>query len=283
MKFLHWLKHWFRTCVAASTRIGFYRGLAGRKTGEAIGHLAMLAVVWVLPLTVLFFIGLRDAAAGLSEGLRTRIPPGTVFEMKDGTLSNNLQEPLVFREKDATIIVNTASSTLDLSEGEDGIVVGSGSIVQQDGPKREELSFKDAPDFKVNREDLMEQIARWAPLALFLGSLFVLVFLFLAFWAGFLLNALLHGLVLWLLLKIISRPWPWRTAFIAAAYAATASVALRLVLQGIEPLAALPDIVYWGFIAWIAYDAHKRGGTHERKEEKPAADGPRPEGTSGSV
>lgn len=280
--FFAWIRQWVKTAFEASTRVEFYRSAGARKTGEAIGHLAMLTVLWTLPLTVLFFGGLRQVTTRVAEGIRSDIPPGTVFEMKGGNLSNNLQEPLIFREDDDVIIVNTASSTLSLAEGEDGLVVSASGITQRDGARGETVSFKDIPDFKVDREGLMERIARWAPLALFLTALFVLIFVFLMFWAGILLNALMHGLVLWLLLKVIKRPCPWREAFVLAAYAATASVALRLVVQGFEPLSALPNVVYWGFIAWIAYDAYK-GGVHERKQTSAEADRPHAEGHSGSV
>lgn len=278
--FLDWIKRWFRTAYEASTRVEFYRRVGDRKTGEAFGHLAMLAVLWTLPITVMFFIGLRQVTHLLAEGLREDIPPGTVFEMKDGVLTNNLQAPLVFRERGAVVIVNTATTTLALEEGENGVVIDSGTIVQQDGAKREITDYRGAPDFKFGREELMENIRRWAPLALFVVSLLVLVFMFLAFWAGMILNALLHGLVLWLLLKVIKRPRPWRWSFIAAAYAATAAAILRLAVQGIERMSVLPDILYWGFIAWIAYDAYK-GGSHERKEAAP--DRPHPEGESKPV
>lgn len=271
--FFAWIRQWAKTAYEASTRVEFYRRAGERKTGEAVGHLAMLVVIWTLPLTVMFFVGLREVTGRLSQGLRTDIPRGTVFEMKDGRLSNNLTDPLVFREKDAVVIVNTASSTLGLAEGEDGIVINADGIVQRDGERGEKVDFKDVPSFSMSRERLMEEVARWAPLALFLASLFVLIFMFLAFWGGILLNALLHGFVLWLLLKVIKRPRPWRETFIAAAYAATVSVALRILVTGFTPLAALPDIVYWGFIAWIAYDTYKRGGPHEHKET--AVDRPR--------
>ncbi|HTK60599.1 MAG TPA: DUF1189 family protein [Candidatus Baltobacteraceae bacterium] len=279
--FFNWIAQWARTAYEAATRIGFYRRVGSRKTGEAFGHLAMLAVLWTLPITVLFFMGLRLATGRLVEGLRSDIPPGTVFEMKKGHLTNNLQAPLVFHEADAVVIINTATTTLALKEGENGVVIDGEAIVQQDGPKRETTSFHDLPDFRFGREELMEKIVRWAPFALFIVSLLVLIFAFLAFWVGIILNALLHGFALWLLLKLIKRPRPWREAFVAAAYAATASTLLRLAVQGIGPLAALPDIVYWGYVAWIAYDAYK-GGPHERKEAAPA-DGPRTEGKPGPV
>jgi len=278
--FLDWIKRWLATAYEASTRVEFYRRVGDRKTGDAFGHLAMLAVVWTLPITVMFFVGLRQVTRHLAEGLRDDIPPGTVFEMKKGVLTNNLQTPLVFRERDAVVIINTATTTLALEEGEDGVVIDSGTIVQQDGAKREIMDYRGAPDFKFGREELLENVRRWAPFALFVVSLLVLVFMFLAFWAGMILNALLHGFALWLLLKVIKRQRPWRWSFIAAAYAATASAILRLAVQGIERLSVLPDLLYWGFIAWIAYDAYK-GGAHERKEA--AADRPRTEGESKPV
>lgn len=278
--FFGWIRQWAATAYQASTDVAFYRRVGERKTGVALGHLAMLAVLWTLPVSVLFFIGLRQVSVRVSEGLRSDIPAGTVFEMKDGRLSNNLAEPLVFRQKDATVIVNTASSTLALAEGEDGLVIGAVGIFQRDHGREENVDFKDVPAFRVDRERLLEDIARWAPLALFIGSLFAMVFMFLAFWSGIIMNALLHGFALWLLLKLVKRQRRWREAFVAAAYAATASVVLRLAVQGFAPLAALPDLLYWAFIAWIVYDAYK-GGAHERKQE--AADRPRAEGESGPV
>ena len=279
--FISWIKQWALTAYEAVTNVAFYRRLESRKTSEAVGHLSMFAVVWTVPLSVMFFIGLRDVTARLAEGIRADIPQGTVFEMKGGKLTNNLQAPLIFGGGDAVVIINTATTTLDLQEGEDGIAVGSSQMVQQDGPKRQTLDYSKAPDFRLGREELLEKIARWAPFALFLGSLLVLIFMFLTFWAGFLLNALIHGFALWLLLKLLKRPRPWREAFVAASYAATAAIVLSLVLSGNGTLAPLPDIVYWGFIAWIAYDAYK-GGHHERKETAPA-DRPRTEGQSGPV
>lgn len=284
--FLSWIAQWGRTAVKAATDVAFYRTAGDRRTGEAAGHLAMLAVLWTLPIAIMFFVGLRAVSGRLAEGLRTDIPPGTVFEMKEGRLSSNLEEPLVFREDGAVVIVNTASSTLTLREGESGIVVGPDGIEQVEGERRQVVGYGDAPDFRVGREELMESLARWAPLVLFLGSLFALVFTFLSFWAGFLLNALLHGFALWLLFKLIRRPRPWRPTFVAAAYAATASIAVAALAQFAPRMEFLPDLVYWGFIAWIAYDAYKGGapaspkeGTHERKPEA-AAERPHTEGQS---
>ncbi len=280
--FFGWVKQWARTAYEAATRVEFYRTAGARKTGDAVGYLAMFAVVWTLPIAVMFFVGLRQVSQHVAEGLRTDIPPGTVFEMKDGKLSNNLQEPLVFRSEGAVVIVNTASSTLSLQEGESGIVVGQTGIEQSDDVGGETVDFSRAPDFRVTREDLMADIARWAPLALFVASLLALVFMFLTFWGGFLLNALIHGFALWLILKLWKRPQPWRASFIAASYAATAAIVLSMILQGVAQASMLPDLVYWAFIAWIAYDTVK-GGAHERNREKAAADRPHTEGKSGPV
>ena len=284
--FFAWMKQWARTGYEAVTRVAFYRRLEARKTGEAAGHLAMFAVLWTLPLSVMFFIGLRQVSNRLAEGLRSGIPAGSVFEMKDGTLTSNLREPLRFSEGTAIVVLDAATATSALppyAEGAiDTIVIGSDGITERTGDHDARFtSFKNAPNFKVSREELMEKIARWAPLTLFIGSLLTLVVMFLAFWGGFLLNALLHGFTLWLLLKVIKRPRPWRESFVAAAYAATAPIVLNLALSGFERFRAVPDIAYWAFIAWIAYDAYK-GGTHERKETA-AIDRPHAEGESKPV
>ena len=248
--FFGWIKHWARTALEASTRVEFYRRAGERKTGEAVGHLAMLAFLWTLPLSAMFFAGLRQVSIRVAEGMKSSIPPGTVFEMKDHALSNNLQEPLVFPVRDGVIIVNTASSTLTLSEGEDGLVIGATGIAQREDGRDASVDFKDVPDFRVDREGLMVQIGRWAPLTLFLGSLFVLVFMFLAFWSGVLLNALLHGFALWLLLKVIKRPRAWREAFVAelSRYARARGHAVTVVFDGADTGLAdrsLPTAGWW--------------------------------------
>jgi hypothetical protein len=93
----------------------------------------------------------------------------------------------------------------------------------------------------------------------------MLVFMILIFWSGIIVNAALHGFVLWLILKALKRPRSWRESFVIAAYAATASVLADIVLLGVQRLSSLPGLFYWAFILWIAYDAYK-GGSHERKE-----------------
>lgn len=276
MKFLAWIKNWVRTAADASSRIAFYRRIGERKITEAIGHLAMLAaLLWVLPFAVAFFIGMHRGLAVLTDDLRTQVPPGMSVELKNGKLTSNLASPLVLRGKEFTVVFNTATTTLDLAPGETGVVINADGLVQQQGTERDASSFKSAPDFKTTREDLQNGLARWAPLGLFLGSLLALSIVFVVFLSGFIINAALHGLVLLFALKLLKRPWPWRKAFVAAAYASTAPIVLRAVVSfaGQDALGLLPNVLAWAMLAWVAYDAYKQGGPHEPAQQ-PAVDRP---------
>jgi hypothetical protein len=121
------------------------------------------------------------------------------------------------------------------------------------------MVFASAPDFRWTRENMLESIARWTPLALFLGAILLSIAVFGATWIGFLLSVALHGLILWLALKVGKRAWPWKRAFVAAAYAATGPIALNAFLSaaGLN-LSVLSNIWYWLILIWIAYDAIAR-------------------------
>ncbi|MFA5854157.1 MAG: DUF1189 family protein [Patescibacteria group bacterium] len=260
MRFFAWLRHWINTAVAAATRTDFYRRLDERKPGEAVAHLALLSVfLWTLPFVIVFFVDASRATKSLMEGLRVHVPAGTIFEMKKGAFSNTLSEPLVFGDKEFKVIVNNASSTLALQEGESGLIVSASGVLQRDPLREQKMSFASAPDFRWTRENMLESIARWTPLALFLGAILMSIAVFGAIWIGFLLSVALHGFVLWLALKIGKRTWPWKRALVASAYAATGPIALNALLSaaGLN-LSVISNIWYWLILIWIAYDAITR-------------------------
>ena len=267
MKFFAWLRHWVRTAVAASSRPDFYRRLEDRKPGEAVAHLALLSVfLWTLPFLVVFFVEVPRALRQVSENVLARVPAGTVFEMKDGTLSSNLKEPLEFSEDGSVILIDTATATAALPPYAGGssntIVIGYDGIMQRTSDQDARFSsFKKVPNFSMSREKVLEEFARWTPLALFLGALLMTFMVFGATWIGFLLSTALHALVLWLALKVVKRAWTWKRAFIAAAYAATAPIVLNAILSAVrQDLGTIPNVMYWLILLWIAYDATTRGG-----------------------
>lgn len=285
--FLAWMRQWFRDAAAAATKPKTLRAFSERGLGAAFAHLAMLTLVfWVLPFSIDFFIGARDGIAALDEGLRTRVAAGTTFELKDGKLSNSLRDPLVVRDAAFSLIVNTASSTLDLAATETGIVVTSGGVFQQDGVHRESVSFATAPPFKVSREDIQAKLAGWAPFALFVGSLLVLLIVFSVLQIGFALSAAFHALAFWLALRIWKRAWHWKRAFVAAAYAATGPFILQgLLTLGGSDFSIVSTLLYWGLMGWLLYDVIRstppgKDGSDERKKEGSADDRPRQEGAA---
>ncbi len=280
MKFFAWLQHWVRTAIAASSRKEFYRRLEERKVGEGIAHLALLSLfLLVLPFIVYFFVDASRASNIFTENLRARIPAGTVFEMKDGKFTDTLTEPIVFGDKNFTVRINSATSSLTLAEGENGLLVTSTGITQQDGPKTQTISFKDAPNFRVTREEILDGMARWMPLVLFVGAIFVSLMMFGITLFGFLLSAAAHGLLLFFALKVAKRPWPWKRAFVASAYASTLPIVLNVLLSAAgASLGFVPSLLYWLILIWVAYDVITRSAAPGKGGndvgEKPAVDRP---------
>lgn len=287
-RLLEGLKRYVRTCVEASTRVSFYRRIEERKVGDAVGHLAVLvAALWIVPLAVEFFLAMRNGLEAFNTGLRTRVPPGTVFEMKDGLLTSTLAGPLVFRDASGlVVIIDAASGTAELAEGEAGLIVHADSLVQKDASGRYEvLPFSQIPDFRVTREEIGEWVGRYAPLVILLASVMIILGSAVGFAFAVGGMAALYGAVVWLAAKIARRPWPYRRAFLVAAYAATVPVTAKALFgfAGFDG-GFVPIALYWILLGAVLYDAAKKRGDegHERKEP-PSAVRPRPEGQAGPV
>jgi hypothetical protein len=270
MRFLAWLRHWINTAVSAATRVDFYRRLDERKPGEAVAHLALLSVfLWTLPFVIVFFADASKGAKSLMEGLRAQVPAGTVFEMKKGAFSNSLSEPLVFGDKEFKVIIDNASGTSALQAGESGLIVSASGVLQRDPLREQTMSFAKAPDFRWTRENMLESIARWTPLALFVGAVLLSLAVFIATWIGFLMSVALHGLLLWLALKLAKRAWPWKRAFVASAYAATGPIFLNALVSaaGLN-LSVISNVWYWLILIWIVYDVIVQGAPAPQKKEQ---------------
>lgn len=259
--FFAWIRRTASVAVDAASKPGFYRDVWDRRVTDAVGNVALLTLAfWVIPFAIVFFLGMRHGIAAVSEGLRTQVPAGASFELKDGRLSNDLEEPIVIRRDGFTVIVQSASGTAALADGEDGLVVSSTGVYQQEGGRSETMSFADAPDFSVDREELIARVARWAPFVLFVGSFLALCAVFGIFTIGFLFSAAFHAAVLWLALKMFRRPRPWKRAFVASAYALTGPLVLRAIVSLADrpALDELSNLLYWAVLAWIVYDLVKR-------------------------
>lgn len=282
--FFAWCARWFREALDAVSRPASYREAAARKPGAALAHLAILALlILVLPASVVFFRSARLGITAVDEGLRTHVPPGTVFSVKDGRFSNTLPGPLVLSDGGVKFIVNDASSTLDLSASETGVVVDATGVTQHFGSRTQRDAFSRTPDFSVTREQLVDGIAHWTPVVLFVGGIAVLLLVFAAGFAWFAASAALGALVFWLALKLFKRPWPWKQAFVVTAYASTGPLVLRMLLSFARTdLDGIPSALYWLLLAWMVYDVVKRSpapgkdGSDERKETD--GHGPRPQG-----
>ncbi len=255
--FLSWVGGWARDAAAAIARPASLPAFGERSVGAAFAHLAVLALVsWLLPFSAAFFVSAHGSIVAVDEGIRARVPAGAVFELKDGKFSTTLKDPLIVRERGFTLIVEAASGTADLSATETGIVIARDGVYQQDGLRRESVSFATAPPFRASKEELQAAFARWAPLALFVGASFALGIFFAVLLADFLLAAAFHAFALWLALKLWKRPHSWKRTFVVMAYAATGPLVLQalLVFAG-TGLGQFSSLYYWGLTVWVLYAA----------------------------
>ena len=289
-KFLSWWKTYALTVVASATNVAFYRRVRERKISEAAGYLAVLAaILWVAPFSVSFFLTVRSGLTRFMEGFRATVPPGTVFEMKQGTLASTLEAPIVVRSGKTALIINTATSTLDLSPDETGFAVFSTSISQKAEESRTEtMTFAKAPDFKLSKEEMVDDIVGYAKWAVFLISLAAIAGLAVSIAIGTAVSAALHALLLWLLLRLLKRHWHYRDAYIVALYASTVPIAVSALfaLAGRDG-GVIPSALYWVLLAFVAYDAWsergeslpKPGAEHDQRQD-PSGDRPGTPGRS---
>ena len=156
----------------------------------------------------------------------------------------------------AVAVDEAASGTADLSATETGIVIARDGVYQQDGLRRESVSFATAPPFRASKEELQAAFARWAPLALFVGASFALGIFFAVLLADFLLAAAFHAFALWLALKLWKRPHSWKRTFVVMAYAATGPLVLQSLLAFAGTgLGQFSSLYYWGLTVWVLYAA----------------------------
>jgi hypothetical protein len=257
---IHRANAFLRTVARCVVDVRFYRAIGHKRTGEAVGYLAVLLTIdWMVPFAVSFFIGARTLLDGLNRDLRRHLPPDAVFEFKDGKMSSNLTAPIVVREGGAAFIVNTATTTLGLEDGEVGIVVNGDGIVQRKGPGvTETVDFKSAPQTRVTKSDLDRALGRLAPLVVFIVALISLLVGAIGLSAGYAVLIAVHGLLLWLAMKALKRPLDRRTALVVAAYASSAPIMAKAIFfwSGVEA-GAIPLVLYWILLGAIAYELRK--------------------------
>lgn len=276
MKWLEWWKAWFRTVAKSVSNVAFYREVRLKRLSEAAGYMAvLLALSWMLPFAVSFFLQVRTGLEAFNRGLRTHVPAGTAFEMKNGKLTTSLAEPIVVRSGKSVFIVNTSDSALAPAADEVGLAVGSESIIQKSAPDRTEItSFASFPDFKTTKEGIdawLEGNARWLVL---LTALVVFSVLAILLAAGTGLMVAFHAAVFWMLLRLLKKHWHYKEVYVVALYAATLPVVSRAILTFADVDAGfIPSALYWVLLAFILYDVY-RGGEANVQGQKAAADRP---------
>ena len=265
----------FRTIWKSLTDIRFYRGIRHKKPGEAVGYLAVLvSMFWLAPFLVMFFIGAHEGLKLVLGGVDLNVPAGTVFEIKKGVMTNNLESPIVVRKGGLVMIVNTSTSTMALDAKDLGFVVDQNFITARSDAKTETLPLAKFQDFRVSKEDALGHVRSGAPLAITLIALFLLS-LFAVATAFFLaISTVFYAFVLWLLMRIFKRPVTYREAWVLSAYAATVLVIAKTIMALIgQPEGGLPSALYWVMLGFVAFDLWKGGASDERPKETGTDDG----------
>jgi hypothetical protein len=270
---IHRANAFLRTVARSVVDVRFYRALSHKRPGEAAGYLAvLLTLCWMVPFAISFFIGARTLLDGLNRDLRRHLPPDAVFEFKDGKMSTNLAAPIVVRDDGAAFIVNTATTTLGLDDGEIGLVVNSDGIFQRKGPDDvENVDFKSAPDTRLTKADLDRAFGRLAPVVVFVTALLSLLMAAVLFSASIALLVAANGLLLWLAMKALKRPFDRSTVLVIAAYAASAPIMAKAIFfwSGVDA-GIIPLVLYWILLGAIAYELRKPGPppAPEKTEDK---------------
>jgi hypothetical protein len=279
-RFIAWWQRYLKEVLSAAKDVGFYRGVPSRRPWDAVMHLAVLTlVVWTIPFAIAFFMAVRQGFDAFNEGFRGNVPPGTVFEMKQGRLTTTLPEPVVFREEGLAVVINASNTDIGLAEGESGLVVHADAAVSRDPEGRvETLPFAGMQDFKVTREDVDAWVNSNAVWIIVLAAILTLVGTFLGVVVSAVAVAAVYALFLMLATRVVRRPWGFRASFLVAAYAATLPLLAKAVFgwAGVDA-GLIPTGLYWILLGFIVYDAVKSAPpAPEPKPPAPAAPAPEP-------
>jgi hypothetical protein len=276
--FVHRVSAFLRTSYRSLFDMTFYRGIRHQPLGGAVSYLAVLiAALWLAPLMVGFFVGARQGLDQLRLAVRKHVPPGAVFEFKDGRLSSNLADPIVVQEPNsrAVLIVNSASSSLKLADDEFGVAIGAEGLTQKRSPGHSEsVSFKSVDDRRFSRGDVEDGIRRYAPWLLLIVALITLVAmsLILAGWHGAAVFG--FGLAFFLLTRLLKKPMRYPEAVVIAAYAATGPIILKSMMSWTGADSGLiPAAFHWILLGFILYD-WKRGETGNVERHQTSSGGP---------
>lgn len=259
------------TVMRSVTDLRFFREVRNRRVRTAVGYLSVLLILfWIIPFSVTFFSGIRTGLDVFIGNLRKHVPAETSFELKDGVLTNTLDEPIVIREEQFTIIVNTATSDVGLSDGELGVVVGQTEMVSKDAPGHTEtIAYSEIPDFEITRTEVDDWIAKHIRWVILLVSVIAFLVFTIGIGIGYGVYLALHAFMLWLALKLFRRQMSYGKSFVVAAYAATMPIIVKSVFSwsSIE-IGSVATYLYWMLLAFVVYDFYKeKGAEHGPKKE----------------
>lgn len=256
-----WIADYFRTVGRCLTDLGFYREARGRRLGETVGHLAVaISIFWLVPLLVAFFVGLNFGWRALDGYARANFASDARFEISGGTFTSNLEKPVVTRFADGgVIVINTATSTVELGAGEWGLVFGSTGVLQRSAsgtpdqfnawPKEAKASF--------TRDQVLDGIRRALPWLTPVVAVIFLIVMTLVSALSVALMVVFYAFMLWLLMKLLKRPIRYYEAAVLAGYAATLPILARLVFSG--KASFISTLLYWILLGLIARDLYRKG------------------------
>ncbi len=234
----------FHTLVGSLTRRDFYKHILSGTEKTGFFYIFKLQVLSALFLTILLSIGISGILPSIEKTAKEILPPGAEIIIKNGELKTNTNPIIVpipssiddgssdrSLPTNAIVLDITASTTVaDLEKKDTFVLVTAEGIITQNPNGKVTMSFfkniQDADlvideNWLAQKSAWLKNFAKYIPFIAFfliLGGLYLLS----------LFTALIYGLFVYLMLKIVKTPKSFRIAYSVGLYSRTFAVLLAL-------------------------------------------------------
>jgi hypothetical protein len=238
------MKTFFTDFKRSLTDWNWYKEIAAGQHPLKISYAVILSLFAAFVASIAFAVGLYTFLIPTAKDfINTRVPADLVITLKSGSLSIN--QPMPYRlempkeekgrngEERANIFVidTNVEATLEAPEKYDTYIFISKdkAVMEKSANEIRAYPLKDFPDTTVSRESLNTLLDKIISFAWVLPIL-ILIPLMVFMLIGILIIFLVAGFVLWLIMKLASRPIRFSHAFALAMYAYTFIFLLDIVL-----------------------------------------------------
>ncbi len=229
-----------------------YKELAGQKIAISLLYLVLLVFLVTLPVHIYLGMEMMSGIDGIGDEAQRKIPD---FLLSDGELKVEGEMPIVIDEPtpgtgtsssspsgDIYIVVDTTGrmDEKSLLYHTNGIFIGKDRLVQKDNFRNQTIYFKDFKDATFTKADMMAYIPwlkTFSILFMILGPITVCIFK--------LIQALLLGLVAWLVAQGMKVELAYARGLNIAIYALTLPVLLDGIMEGFWPDFPMFFLVYY--------------------------------------